>query len=84
MKASDVNSLLRVGAYDRLRKKLKRLAIPERMSSLKESLHLVNSSPGSLKFFQENFSIEIGAILTANHDLTKAVKLYEKSKRLNK
>jgi hypothetical protein len=84
MKVIEVNSLLRVGAYDRLRKKLKRMAIPERIDSLNDSFHLIDMDPGSLKFFKENFSVEIGALIVAERDLKKAVELYSKSKKLNK
>jgi hypothetical protein len=84
MKATEVNSLLRAGAYDRLRKKLKRMAIPDRIDSLNDSFHLVDMNAGSLKFFKENFSIEIGALIVAERDLRKAVELYANAKKVNK
>jgi hypothetical protein len=80
MKAQEVNQLLGYGAQDRVRKKLKRLALPERMKSLSACIPLVKSSPQNLKFFKENFSAEIGAILIAEGDITRAVSLYHTAK----
>jgi hypothetical protein len=65
-----------MGAYDRVRKQLKRLAIPERMKALEGCVPLVKQSPSNLKFFKENFSSELGAILMSNGDLENAVTLY--------
>lgn len=79
MRAQEISSLLSVGAYDRIRKKLKRLAILERMNSLNSCFHLINSTPANLKFFKENFSIEIGALLVAERDGQKATELYNNS-----
>jgi hypothetical protein len=42
----------------------------------------VKSSPQNLKFFKENFSAEIGAILMADGDLDKAVNLYQTAKKI--
>ena len=82
MKAFEINQLLSYGATDRVRKKLKRLAIPERMVSLNDCIPIVKQSPLHLKFFKENFSVELGAIMMANGNLDEAVKLYQNSKRI--
>jgi hypothetical protein len=80
MSTREIQGLLRMGAYDRVRKQLKRLAIPERMKSLEGCIPLVKESPGNLKFFKENFDIELGAILVSGGDLEKAARLYHSTK----
>jgi hypothetical protein len=80
VKAQEVNQLLRYGAQDRVRKKLKKLALPERMKSLSACIPFVKASQQSLKFFKENFSAEIGAILIAEGDIDRAVSLYHAAK----
>jgi hypothetical protein len=84
MKALEIRQLLVAGASDRVRKKLKRLALPERMSALQGCIQagLINESPINLKFFKENFIDEIGSILLSEGDLVKAVGYYNESKRI--
>jgi len=82
MRVEEINQLLRFGAKDRVRKKLKRLAIPERMVSLNDCIPIVKQSPVNLKFFKENFSVELGAIMLAEGDLDQAVKLYNSAKKI--
>jgi hypothetical protein len=82
MRVEEINQLLRFGAKDRVRKKLKRLAIPERMVSLNDCIPIVKQSPANLKFFKENFSVELGAIMLAEGDLDQAVKLYNSAKKI--
>lgn len=82
MRVEEINQLLRFGAKDRVRKKLKRLAIPERMTSLNDCIPIVKQSPINLKFFKENFSVELGAIMLAEGDLDQAVKLYNSAKKI--
>ena len=82
MKAFEVNQLLGYGARDRVRMKLKKLALPERMKSLSACIPFVKASPQNLKFFKENFSAEIGAILIAEGDVDHAVSLYHAAKRI--
>ena len=82
MRVEEINQLLRFGAKDRVRKKLKRLAIPERMVSLNDCIPIVKQSPVNLKFFKENFSVELGAIMLAEGDLDRAVKLYNSAKKI--
>jgi hypothetical protein len=76
MKHEDIQVLLDSGAYDRLRKKLKRLSIGPRFKVLRECIPLVKTSPQTINFFQKNFSVEIGAILMASEDLEKAESIY--------
>ena len=81
MKANEVNQLLGLGAMDRVRKKIKKLTIIERMKLLNSCIPIVKSTPHNLKFFKENFSTEIGAILIANGDINKAASLYSVAKK---
>jgi hypothetical protein len=81
MTGQEIETLLRYGAVDRARKHLKRLAIPQRMKLLRECIPTVNVTTESLKFFKENFSVEIGALMIAEQDLDKAVSLYRTSKK---
>ena len=80
MTGHQISRLVDYGATDRVRKYLKKLGIYQRLTVLNECVPHVKSSPKSLKFFKENFSIEIGAILMAEHDLKKAESLYRSSK----
>lgn len=80
MTGFEISRLVDYGATDRARKYLKKLGIYQRLKVLNECVPHVKESPGSLKFFKENFSVEIGAILMAEHDLKKAELLYRSSK----
>jgi hypothetical protein len=80
MTGQEIEALLKYGAIDKARKHLKRLAIPQRMKLLQECIPTVNATTESLKFFKENFSVEIGAIVCAEQDLDKAVQLYRTAK----
>jgi len=82
MTGQDIDSLIRYGATDRVRKNLKRLGMKARMRILQECIPNVNASPESLKFFKENFSKEIGALMMAEQDIDKAVSLYNAAKVL--
>ena len=59
MTGQEIEALLKYGAIDKARKHLKRLAIPQRMKLLQECIPTVNGTTESLKFFKENFSVEI-------------------------
>lgn len=80
MTGLEIETLLRYGATDRVRKHLKKLAIKPRLKTLQSCVPYVNATPQSLKFFKENFSVEIGAIMAAEQDLDKAEKLYRTAK----
>lgn len=80
MKHTEVSNLLQARAGDRVRRKLKRLSIPERMKTLNECIPIIQASPYNLKFFSNNFSVEIGAIMMADRDIEKAVNMYYSSK----
>ncbi len=82
MTGSEIDTLLKHGAVDRVRKHLKRLGIPQRMKLLQDCIPNVASTTESLQFFKENFSVEIGAIMCAEQDLEKAVTLYRTAKNL--
>ena len=81
MKTQDIQVLLESGAYDRLRQKLKRLSIGPRFKVLRDCIPLVKANPQTIKFFQKNFSVEIGAILMADDDLEKAEALYRSARK---
>jgi hypothetical protein len=84
MTTQEVNSLLQVGAKGKVRQYIKKLGIPQRMQFLAGCIPLVKQSQSNLKFFKENFSVEIGAILTAEGDVSKATELYRTAKDLKK
>lgn len=79
MTGQEANTLIEVGATDRLRKKLKRMAIPERLSALQNCMPIVNTSNRNLRFFRDNFSVELGAILECQGDLQKATEMVRNS-----
>lgn len=79
MTGQEANTLIEVGATDRLRKKLKRMAIPERLAALQNCMPIVGNNNKNLRFFRDNFSVELGAILQAEGDLTKATELVRNS-----
>jgi len=82
MKATEIDTLIKIGATDRVRKKLKRMGISDRLTSLYGCipyiLHPTDSK--TISFFKKNFSVELGAIITANGNLGKAETLYRQSK----
>lgn len=82
MKAFELNNLLRVGAQAKVRQHLKKLSIKDRMPLLHELIPYVGDSPSNLKFFKENFSQEIGALIAADYDYDKADLLYNTAKRM--
>lgn len=79
MTAQEAINLINVGGTDHLRKKLKKYGLEDRMKILRDCIPYVSSSGKSLKFFKENFSKEIGALLTTNNNIEKAVELYRKA-----
>lgn len=81
MKTQEIKMLLDLGAKDRVRKYLKRLAIPERMKALEGCIPLVKQTPSNLKFFKENFSQELGALVISNGDLDVATDLYKSAQK---
>lgn len=82
MNVSKVNQLIAVGATDRVRAYLKRLALKERLPVLHECIPYVNATPSNLRFFQENFANEIGALIQADYDYARAERLYNAAKKL--
>ena len=80
MTGPEISTLLRYGANDRVRKYLKKLAINQRLKILQDCVPYVNATQSSLKFFKENFAVEIGAIMAAEQDLEKAETLYRTAK----
>jgi len=82
MNGQEIDTLIRFGATDRARKHLKRLGMAARMKTLKDCIPNVNATSESLKFFKDNFSREIGALMMAELDIEKAVRLYNTAKRM--
>lgn len=80
MTGPEISILIKHGAIDNARKKLKRLGIPDRLRVLNDCVPYVNATPESLKFFKDNFAVEIGAIMAAESDLEKAVMIYRTAK----
>lgn len=80
MTASEILNLINIGATDHLRMKLKKYGIEERMRVLSLCIPHVKDSGRSLKFFKENFSVELGALVVAEGDIEKAVSLYKNAK----
>jgi hypothetical protein len=82
MRAQEASALVNMGAESRVRQYLKRLSLKERLPLLHDLIPYVDSTPGSLKFFRDNFSQEIGALISAKYDYEKAEKLYNMAKLL--
>ena len=81
MKSHEIDQLIRFGATDRARKKLKKLAIKPRLNCLRDCIPMVKKSGAHTKFFAENFRVELGAIMMAEGDLDRAEELYQSSKK---
>ena len=82
MRAQQINNLIAIGATGRVRQHLKKLSLKDRLPTLHELIPYVNASPANLKFFQENFAQEIGALISASYDYERAEKLYNTAKGL--
>jgi hypothetical protein len=80
MRAQEASALVNMGAESRVRQYLKRLSLKERLPLLHDIIPYVDSTPGSLKFFRDNFSQEIGALISAKYDYEKAERLYNTAK----
>jgi len=79
-----ITQLIEVGATSRVRAYLKRLALKERLPVLHDCIPYVATTLANLRFFQENFAQEIGALISAGYDYTKAESLYRAVKSLKK
>jgi len=86
MKATEINQLITIGATDRVRKKLKRMGMEDRLKSLFECIPYILHPTDSkiVSFFKENFSVELGAIIEAKGNLGNAETLYRQSKKKRK
>jgi hypothetical protein len=82
MNGTEIDTLIRFGATDKARRYLKKLGMKSRMSVLQDCIPNVNATPASLKFFKENFSREIGALMMSDHNIDKAVELYNTAKNM--
>jgi len=80
MTGYNIETLIKLGATDKARRYLKKLGMSARMKLLLECVPNINATTESLNFFRENFSQEIGAIMMAKHDISKAVTLYNNAK----
>jgi len=84
MNTTTIISLIQAGATDKVRKDLKRESLKDRLKSLQKCIPHVNQTPEILNFFHKNFATEIGAIISANHDLEKAEHLYREAVNYDK
>jgi transcription initiation factor TFIIIB Brf1 subunit/transcription initiation factor TFIIB len=82
MNGQEIDTLIRFGATDKARRHLKRLGMNARMKLLQDCIPNVNATEKSLKFFKENFSREIGALMMAEQDIDKAVVIYNNAKSM--
>lgn len=82
MRAQEASALVNMGAESRVRQHLKRLSLKDRLPLLHDLIPYVDQTPKSLKFFKENFSQEIGALIVAKYDYEKAEKIYNTAKGL--
>ena len=80
MTGAEINGLINVGATDRVRQKLKRMGLKDRLYTLQKCIPYVNATTESLRFFRENFSQELGAIMMSPEDLEKAERLYRSAR----
>jgi hypothetical protein len=80
MQAFEISNLIKVGASSRARAYLKRLALKERLPLLHDCIPYVNESEVSLKFFRDNFTQEIGALVSAGYDYARAEVFYNAAK----
>lgn len=82
MQAFELNNLIKIGATHKVRQHLKKLSLKDRLPLLHELIPYVKETPAHLKFFHENFSNEIGALIQAEMDYTAAENLYNCAKLL--
>ena len=80
MSPAQIHNLIQAGGEERCRLHLKKLALPQRMETLSQVIPWVNESPKSLKFYRDNFAIELGALIKSEMDCNKAVELYRQAK----
>lgn len=82
MRADKLINLIGVGAQDTARQYLKRLSLKERLPVLHQCIPYVKDTPENLRFFQQSFAQEIGALIAAKYDYEKAESIYNAAKRL--
>jgi hypothetical protein len=76
MSPLEIHCLIENGAVMDARQKLKKLAIPQRMSFFRDASPWIAKSPKSLAFYRKHFAQEIGALLKSNWDLVEAERLF--------
>lgn len=82
MTGTEIHTLLQAGATDRVRKKLIRMGIRDRLITLDNCIPYIKASPVNLGFFRKNFSVELGALISAERNITKAERLYRIAKTM--
>jgi hypothetical protein len=80
MTAYQLNSLIQIGAGQRVRAYLKTLSLKVRLPLLHELIPYITESQGGLKFFHEHFAQEIGALLRTKYNYDEAERLYNSAK----
>jgi prefoldin subunit 5 len=81
MTASEMLNLVQVGATDSLRRKLKKFGMKERMIHLQRCIPFIKDDKKYINFFRKNFSVELGALITAEGDIERAIELYKKAEK---
>lgn len=79
MTGREISNLINLGAVDRVRNKLKRQGIGDRLATLNDCIPYVTKTKANLAFFKKHFATELGAIMEAENDLEKAEELYRKA-----
>ena len=82
MTGTQIHSLIQAGATDRVRKKLIRMGLRDRLKTLDNCIPYIKASSTNLNFFRKNFSVEIGALISAERNITKAERLYRTAKSM--
>lgn len=79
MTAPEAIHLIEAGGTDNLRGKIKKLGIHDRLKFLNKCIPYISKSPKSILFFKQHFSMELGAIGTADGDVDKAYVIFERA-----
>lgn len=83
MKAAQILNLIEIGAKDRARLYLKKLALKQRLPLL-HSCFPITVNAARIQFFQEHFAAELVALWEAGFDYGKAEVRYRELLRSNK
>lgn len=71
MQANQISLLLEVGAQDRVRLYLKKLALKERLPLLHACFPYINT-PAKVRFLQDHFAVEVVSLVACGQDYAAA------------